>query len=263
LLITWHEEVRETEPWWPLILLGISAHGGAEDQHALVPGLDPRGWVDIGVMSVHMVSTFAWLALLAMVTGLSWAIVWLQEPTTRASLRTFRRRVLPWLWASIGLLVLTGIYNQYRNVPFPLPHPWDVQRVTIPYGKVYVLLLLGKHIFIAQMTLALGLVTWRLLTTGAAAPLTTASRRVAQALTTASFRSERGGARRQSTAHHDAHTPQQAPATPAQPEDSDEERATEFGTAVIGTVSLLSGALVLLTTAALGYVHLLTHGHTP
>lgn len=245
------------------MLLALSRHGGLPDNHLVVPGLDLRAWLDIGAMAVHMVSAFAWLAMLAALTLLSWGIVASRDVALRAGLRGYRGRLLVPLWVAIGVLVLTGVYNQYRNVPFPLPHPWNFQEVTIPYGQAYVLLLLGKHMFIAQMVFALAVVTWRLaIAVPAQGFAAIFSRSVANVATDVGIAVRSGGGVTVTPDTKSAGTGADGRVGDGTPAWFQQEQSSELGTALIGTLALISGVLILATTAALGYVHLLTHGHT-
>ena len=206
-------------------------------------------------MAVHLASALAWLSMLAMLTVFSWTIVRSPDPALRPAMRRVRRRLLAPLWTAIGLLIVTGVYNQYRNVPFPLPHPWQVQDITIPYGKAYVFLLLGKHIFVAQMVAALAVVTWRLAgasTVQAAAPVVAAI----GARATVAVGAPSGGRGPGVIRRDNGSLPADAQFAPLP-----SEQTFELGTALVGTLALVSGVLVLLIAAALGYVHILAHGH--
>ncbi|HEV8635853.1 MAG TPA: hypothetical protein VG370_16635 [Chloroflexota bacterium] len=190
-------------------------------------------WINMAVLSAHVVGAFTWLTLLAGLAGLSWGAYWSRDPALRQGLSAFRGRLLRPVWAVVVVLVATGIYNQSHNVPFPLPHPWELAGVAIPYGKTYVLLMLGKHIFVAQTVLGLAVVTWRLALT----------RPVAELALAASAGAVRG----------DPRSDAGAPGAGAP--------AAELGTALVGTLALASGVCVVLTASVLGYVHLLAHGH--
>lgn len=168
-------------------------------------------WMDLAVMATHLVAALAWLALLGFVTFASWQLVRLPDSALRGRVRAVRARVLPWLWGFIAVLVITGAYNQLRNVPFPLPRPWHVNTLPASLDRAYVLLLLGKHLLIAEMAAGLAVVTRR--------------------------------ARGRATSAPPAHA------------------ASERGTALVSSMSLASGVLVLLVAVALNYVHVLAHGH--
>jgi hypothetical protein len=249
--------------WWRVALLRPLLHvGRAED----VVG---RGdWLDMAVLSTHLVAALAWLTMLGLLTLLSWEILRSADARVLEAARAWRRRLLGPLWAAIGVLLITGVYNQFRNVPFPVPHPWNLGEITIPYGQVYTLLLLGKHLLVVQMTLGLAVVTWRLAGPGprqtVTAPLparTAVAAGVSGGRTWArnvpasweNVGTGRGGERRRRRGG--GWTGQDFWAWWAA------EEAGELGTALIGTLSLISGVLVLVATAALGYVHVLAHGH--
>lgn len=171
--------------------------------------MDAREWVDVAIRGIHLVGALGLLAVLTTLSLGSWRAV--RDPELAPGWHAMRQRLLAPLWIVIGVLASTGLYNHFHNVPFALPRIWNLQDVTLPYGKPYMLLLLGKHVFVVQMILGLAVVTWRL----AGSP---------------------SGRRRG-------------------------VQTADLGTALISTLSLVSGVFILLTTAVLGHVHLLIHGH--
>ncbi len=194
-------------------------------------------WRDMLVLAVHLVSALGWLTLLSLMTVFSAVIARTPDDPLRQTLRRLRYRTLGPLWLFIGVLVGTGIYNQFRNVPWPLPYPWEAFDATVQYMRSYTLLLLGKHLFIAGMLIGLVVVTWRLMLFQAA---------VAAAQAPGALRPVRGAA------VDDDDGPQWA---------ENPENAMERGVAWLCGFMLLMGLAVLAVTAALGYVHILAHGH--
>jgi hypothetical protein len=201
-------------------------------------GVTSDEWRDMLVLAVHLVSAVGWLTFLALLAILSGIIVRTQDKSLRDTVRVVRYRTLGPLWLFIGLLVVTGIYNQYRNVPWPLPPPWEAMDSTVQYMRSYTLLLFGKHLFIASMLIGLVVVTWRLVVREASVSAT--------ARGTTALRPVRGGA----TDDDDGPQWMENP-----------ENTMERGITWVSVFSLLTGVGVLAVTAVLGYVHLLAHGH--
>ena len=248
--------------WLNFPVTGIPLlHGG--DTVVLTPGLSTGGWVDMLMMGVHMVGAYGLLTMLATLTLLSWAVLWSRDTALTQGLRSVRRRILLPLWLAISLLGVTGIFNHYHNVPFPLPHPWNLQDIVIPYGKAYVMLLLGKHIFVAQLVLALAMVSWRLVALQPARRVAMVLSSVVVAVPVGVGASPVGTGPAPTTLRDSSPQPSSAGERPVDPVPAElaKERAAERGTAWIATLGLLSGVLILLTTTAVNHVHLLTHGH--
>ena len=73
-------------------------------------------WINMTVLSAHVVGAFIWLTLLALLAGLSWGVYWSRDPALRQGLRAFRGRLLRPVWA----VVVVRFFSPLGDLTGPL-----------------------------------------------------------------------------------------------------------------------------------------------
>ncbi|MBI5289498.1 MAG: hypothetical protein HY873_11060 [Chloroflexi bacterium] len=199
-------------------------------------GVTSDEWRDIFILAVHFVAAVAWLGALIFVSATSWAIARSDDERVADGMRELRSHAMAPMWIAIAVLLLSGVYNQFNNVPWPLPYPWEATDASVQYMRSYTLLLFAKHVIIGGMLLGLVVVTWRI----------SALQAVAQQQRDGALPFLRGGAEAWSDVAW---------------RESGDRRMAERGVALISTGSLVMGAAIVAISAVLSYVHLLAHGH--
>lgn len=109
--------------------------------------------VDLVMIGVNLLAGAGLLALLGVLTWVSWGVVRSGATTQHHVMRTARQRLVPALWAVLCVFVATSMYGAVESASLQLPNAWEV--ATAGGNRAYALLALGAYLFIVQIVLGL------------------------------------------------------------------------------------------------------------
>lgn len=113
--------------------------------------------VHFAVIALNLLAGAGLLALLGVLTWISWVVARTRATTRHNILHGTRQRLVPGLWALLCVSVATSLYGELSNPSMDLPNAWQVAAVTDDKG--YAMLALGGHLLIVQVALGLGVLT--------------------------------------------------------------------------------------------------------
>lgn len=113
--------------------------------------------VDLAVIAVNLLAGAGLLALLGVLTWVSWGVVRAPATTQHHVLRTARQRLVPALWLVTSVFVATSMYREANVASLELPNAWEV--ASADENRGYALVALGGYLFVAHVLLGLGILT--------------------------------------------------------------------------------------------------------
>lgn len=113
--------------------------------------------VDLAMIGLNLLAGAGALALLGVLTWVSWGVVRSGATTQHHVMRTARQRLVPALWVVVCVFAATSVYAETNSASLQLPNAWDVASAADKQG--YALLALGAYLFVIQIVLGLTVLT--------------------------------------------------------------------------------------------------------
>ncbi|MDR7521162.1 MAG: hypothetical protein QN168_01740 [Armatimonadota bacterium] len=125
--------------------------------------LGGREWVNLGVLTVHLMVGAVWVSGL-LIAGFVWPALRATGGAGQPPAASALRRLVAVSWIAVALLAATGVYNSLYNMPVEVDwRSGSLQRRLaqfgrVPFGAGYGMLLFAKHgVVLALLTCLTGL----------------------------------------------------------------------------------------------------------